>query len=102
MTDHMCVGGRFAGEVAGVELFERGVDVVDVEWDERNDPVVCVHFEDVKDIAQERLGSLISTPVAGSTEGEAFSAGRNDGRRDTRDTDVSAHPHTFDDGIPTL
>ena len=33
------VGGRFAGEVAGIELLEGGVDVVEVERDARRDPV---------------------------------------------------------------
>ena len=34
MTDQVLrVGGRFAGEVAGVEFLEGGVDVVEVEHD---------------------------------------------------------------------
>ena len=36
MTDHVSrVGGRFAGEVPGVEFLEGGVDVVEVERDDR-------------------------------------------------------------------
>ena len=42
------VGGRFAGEVAGVELLEGGVDVVGVELDGRRDPVVGVDLDDVE------------------------------------------------------
>ena len=35
MTDHVCAcGGRFAGEVPGVEFLEGGVDVVEVEHDD--------------------------------------------------------------------
>ena len=36
------VGGRFAGEVSGVELVEGGFDVVGVEHDDRRDPFVGV------------------------------------------------------------
>src|ERR1700756_5061031 len=36
------VGGRFAGEVAGVEFFEGGVDVFEVERDVCRYLVVCV------------------------------------------------------------
>ncbi len=32
------IGGRFAGEVARVELGEGGVDVVEIEHDDRRDP----------------------------------------------------------------
>ena len=42
------VGGRFAGEVPGVELLEGGVDVVEVERDERRDPVVGVDLDDAE------------------------------------------------------
>ena len=31
------MGGRFAGEVAGIEFLEGGVDIVGVEHDERRD-----------------------------------------------------------------
>ncbi len=42
------VGGRFAGEVSGIEFREGGVDVVDVEHDDRRDPLVGVDFDDVE------------------------------------------------------
>ena len=40
------VGGRFAGEVPGIEFREGGVDVVGVEHDVRRDPVVGVDLDD--------------------------------------------------------
>ena len=52
----LCVGGRFAGEEAGVEFLEGGVDVVGVESDECHDPVVGVDLDDVEDFGLERLG----------------------------------------------
>ena len=52
----MRVGGRFAGEVAGVELREGGVDVVEVEHDERRDPLVGVDLDDAEHLGVERLG----------------------------------------------
>ncbi len=42
------MGGRFAGEVAGVEFGEGGVDVVGVEHDVRRDPPVGVDLGDAK------------------------------------------------------
>ena len=73
----MRVGGRFAGEVAGVEFGEGGVDVVEVERDARHDPVVGVDLDDAEHLGVERLGLLGRGPSTVTTEGEAFSAGRN-------------------------
>ena len=42
------VGGRFAGEVPGVEFGEGGVDVVEVEHDDRHDPSVGVDLGDAE------------------------------------------------------
>ena len=53
------VGGRFAGEVAGVEFLEGGVDVVEVERDSRRDPIVGVDLDDAENFDVERLGPLI-------------------------------------------
>src|ERR1700722_9234869 len=41
------VDGRFAGEVAGVEFLEGGVDVVGVERDERCDPIFGVDLDEL-------------------------------------------------------
>ena len=75
------VGGRFAGEVSGVELLEGGVDVVGVEHDACRDPVVGVDLDDAERLGVERLGTLVSAREAATTEGEALPAGRDDGRR---------------------
>ena len=40
------VGGRFAGEIPGFELRDGGVEVVEVERDERHDPLVGVDLDD--------------------------------------------------------
>ena len=37
---------RFAGEVAGVKLLERSVDIVEVERDACHDPFIGVNFND--------------------------------------------------------
>ena len=47
----VCVGGRFAGEVAGVELRDGGVEVVEVERDPGLDPVVGVDLDYPQEIA---------------------------------------------------
>ena len=62
----MRVGGRFAGEVAGVEFREGGVDVVGVEHDGRRDPFVGVDLDDGEHLGVECLGPLIAARVAGS------------------------------------
>ena len=50
------VGGRFAGEVPGIEFCEGGVDVVGVERDDRRDPLVGVGLDDGEHLGVERLG----------------------------------------------
>ncbi len=44
------VGGSFAGEVPGIKFLKGGVQVVEVEHDERRDPFVGVDLDNVKDI----------------------------------------------------
>ena len=58
------VGGSFAGEVSGVELFEGSVDVVRVEHDACRDPVVGVDLEDAERLDVERIGPLVSAREA--------------------------------------
>ena len=49
----------------------------------------------------ERLGRRLAR-TAGTTEGEALAAGRNDDRRDARDPDVGDGPQVRDLGISTV
>ena len=86
------VGGRFAGEVAGVEFGEGGVDVVEVERDARRDPVVGVDLDDAEHLGVERLGALVAAREADTTESETLPAGRNDGRRYASAPDVGESP----------
>ena len=82
MTDHVCAcGGRFAGEVSGVEFLEGGVDVVEVERDDRRDPVVGVDLDDGE---RPRCGTPRAArrgPSTATSEDEALPAGRDDVRR---------------------
>ena len=80
----MRVGGRFAGEVSGVELLEGGVDVVEVERDACHDPLVGVDLDDAEHLGVERLGPWSRPEKRIRLEGEALAAGRNDGRRYVR------------------
>ncbi len=50
------VGGRFAGEVPGVELLEGGVDVVEIEHDDRRHPLVGVDLDNAERLGVERFG----------------------------------------------
>ena len=72
------VGGRFAGEVARVELREGGVEVVGVERDLCRDPLVGVDLDDCRRFDVERLGLLVTASSTGTNEDEALPAGRND------------------------
>ena len=58
------VGGRFAGEVPGVEFCEGGVDVVDVEPDASDDPLFGIDLGEVERFSLDRRD-------ADSTEREA-------------------------------
>ena len=51
---------RFAGEVSGVELLDGGVDVVEVEHDERRDPLVGVDLDDVEHLGVELRRALVA------------------------------------------
>ena len=51
---------RFAGEVAGIEFRDGGVEVVGVEGDERRGPPVGVELADTEDIGAERIGSRVA------------------------------------------
>ena len=59
------VGGRFAGEVPGVEFRDGGVDVVDVKPDVRHDPVVGVDLNDAEQLGVNRIGPLVSARARG-------------------------------------
>ena len=50
------VGGRFAGEVPGIEFVDGGVEVLEVEHDDRRDPAVGVGLDEAEHISEERLG----------------------------------------------
>ena len=73
------VGGGFAGEVSSVELRDGGVEVVEVEHDVRRDPLVGVDLDDAEEFVVESPRDRWSAArVAGTDEGEALPAGRND------------------------
>src|SRR5689334_2790537 len=51
----VCVRCGLAGDVACVELGDGSVEVVEVEHDDRRDPLVVVDLDDVKGIVLNRL-----------------------------------------------
>src|SRR5947209_1981188 len=76
----VCVGGRFAGEVPGVEFFESGIEVVEVEPDARRNSFVSVDLDDAKRFGVERVRPLVAPREANASEGETLAAQRNGGR----------------------
>ena len=58
------VRGRFAGEVPGVEFGEGGVDVVEVERDVCDDPLVGVDLDDAEHLGVETRRAAVSASEA--------------------------------------
>ena len=94
------MGGGFAGEVAGVEFFEGGVDVVDVEHDNRRNPLVGVDLHD-----GEKLGKKGFDPFARQSktcEGKVPAARRQDGPRHVCRPQLGHRPCVRDLGVSTI
>src|SRR6201993_4928181 len=82
-----CVGCRFAGEVAGFEFREGGVDVFEIEQNPCHDPLVSVDLDDAEKFDLECLRSILARDTR-TTEVETIAACRNDGRRNIRQSHV--------------
>ena len=65
----------FAGEVTGIELGDRGLEVVEVEHDGRRDTAVEVDLGEDERLGEEPL-LLVVKGDARTSEGEAVPAGR--------------------------
>ena len=72
------VGGRFAGEVAGIELRDGGVEVVEVEHDDRRDPSSALISTTPSTSTWNASGSWSSPEKRARREDEALAAGRDD------------------------
>ena len=70
-----------------------------VEHDDRRDPVVGVDLDDAEQLGDERLGLLVATREADTTEGEALTAGRNDVDVMFVSPEFGGRPHVLDLGI---
>ena len=102
--DRPRVRGRcsLAGEVTGIKLCERGIDVVDVECGRRHDLLLRVDLDDAEYLGKERIGPSVACPVAVTTQDEAPAAGRNDRRRRVRLPQLGDRPHVRNFGISTV
>ena len=61
----MCAHGcGFAREVSRIELSDGSVEVVEVEHDDRRDPLVGVDLDDVERLGVECLGLLVANRQA--------------------------------------
>ncbi len=70
------VGGRFAGEVAGVEFLEGSVDVVEVEHDDAPRSGSSVSISTTHEhLGAERVRRLVASREAETSEGEAVRRG---------------------------
>ncbi len=98
----MCVGGRFAGEVSGVEFLEGGVDVVEVERDAATIQFVGVDLDDAEHLERKSSGLLLAVREADTTEGEALPADRNNSRRHVRNPQSAIARMFVDLGVWTV
>src|SRR6202035_3396568 len=98
------VSARLAREVSGVEFFECGVDVVDVEHDVRREPIVGVELGDAQHFDAEIPLAPVAVWGTDTGQSEALPADRNHGRRyvcqrvrqgsKIRDHDIAPFPDT--------
>jgi hypothetical protein len=95
-----CVRCGFAGEVAGIELRERGVDVVGVEEDVCRDLVVGVDLDNADPVVGG-LGPVADRQII-TNEDEALPAGRHDGQRYVQGANLGKGLHVRDFGSPTV
>ena len=68
----------FAGEVSGVELGDRGPDVLGVERDGCHTPLVGAYLCDAEEFGMECVGAPVSTRVASAKKGETVPTNRDD------------------------
>src|SRR3954465_10818831 len=98
----MCVSGRFACEVSGVEFLQGCLDLVEVEHDVCRYSVLAVELDDAERLAVERLGSFIVARPLRVTEDKASATGRNCVCcPDHEGPDFARGPPFGDDGILT-
>ena len=91
------MGGRFAGEVPGVEFLKGCLDVLEVELDDGRDTALEVGLDEAEQLSDKRLLCLADLG-AGTSEDEAVPASRDDLNRDVR-PEISDHPEVLDIGI---
>ncbi|MCV7332019.1 hypothetical protein H7J81_18115 [Mycobacterium cookii] len=94
------VGGRFTGDESGIELGDGGVEVFEVENDDRRNLIVRADFDDGQRIRQELLGPAIVARAA--RENEALPTGCDHDGRYVHESGVSGRPQICDLGISTV
>ena len=98
----MRVGGRFAGEVPGIEFHDGGIEVVGIQRYERHDSLVTVDLDDVEDVGAERVGSLVVARGVRTAEDEVSAAGRDGVCSNALDADLGECGEFSDHGITPL
>ena len=100
----MRVGGGFSSEVAGIKFGDGGVDVVEVEPHEPDDPLVGSYLDEAEQLDEISLGRLL--PVrkghACAHENEAFSPGCHHRRRHARQAQTGECPQVHELFVATV
>src|SRR5947209_19491599 len=96
------VSGTLAGEVSGVELRNRSVEVVEVEDDPRQKLSAATDFDDVENIGVKSPGALVPPPGLSSPQHQVLTAGGDDLRRHAFNAELSDCRNLGEEIISTL
>src|SRR5271168_2980360 len=95
------MGRGLAAEVSGIELLDGGVEVVELEQDDRRMLIVRVDFDDAQHLVEELPG-----PAAFATrearKDEALPTRCDNDGPEVSDSDVDKRPQACNLGIPTV
>src|ERR1700733_7477483 len=95
------MSSRFACEVSGVEFLEGGVDVVEVERDGGDDPLMGVDLEDAEHLCAKSIRPLMTIQKPHTEKDQAVPAGCHVRPRHICDKQVGDRSHVRDLGLPT-
>jgi len=96
------VGGRFAREVAGVELDDGAVEVVGIERDQIHYQPVGIDLGDRERFGMECVRPRVASVVEGTSEREALPADREDVRCQTLSPNVCDRADRRDGGLAVV
>ena len=95
------VDGRFSSDVSGVELGDGDIEVVDVEHDNRRNPLIGVDPDDDEKLRKKGFDPFAARE-ANAREGKVPASGRHDGPRHICRPQLGDRPHVRHLGVSTI